>query len=123
MGTVSKQARKELVDALHERYVQGSKTERGKILNEFTKVSGSHRKHAIRVLGTQAESAERIVVAVGSGKRVYDEAVKEALIVIWETADRICGKRLKAAIPNILGAMERYGHLQLKPEIRENGAA
>jgi len=119
MGTVSKQARKELVDALHERYVQGSKTERGKILNEFTKVSGYHRKHAIRVLGTQAESAERIVVAVGSGKRVYDEAVKEALIVIWETADRICGKRLKAAIPNILGAMERYGHLQLKPEIRE----
>ena len=115
MGTVSKQARKELVDALHERYGQGSKSERGKILNEFTKVSGCHRKHAIRLLGKQAKRA----VAVVSGKRVYDEAVKEALIVIWEAADRICGKRLKAAIPNFLEAMERHGHLQLKPEIRE----
>ena len=52
------------------------------------------------------------------GKRVYDEAVKEALIVIWEAADRICGKRLKAAIPNLLEAMERHGHLKLKPEVR-----
>jgi hypothetical protein len=26
---------------------------------------------------------------------IYNEAIREALIVIWETSDRICGKRLK----------------------------
>jgi hypothetical protein len=31
-------------------------------------------------------------------ERLYAEAVKEALTVIWEAADRICGKRLKAVI-------------------------
>jgi hypothetical protein len=45
-------------------------------------------------------------------RRVYQEAVKEVLIVLWEAADRICGKRLKALLPLLVKAMERHGHLQ-----------
>ncbi len=37
----------------------------------------------------------------------------------WETADRICGKRLKEAIPTLVAAMERHGHLQLDTEVRQ----
>ena len=37
--------------------------------------------------------------SVPKGQRIYDEAVREALTVIWEASDRICGKRLKAALP------------------------
>ena len=40
------------------------------------------------------ENSER---SVHRGRRIYDEAVRQALIVVWETSDRICGKRLKAA--------------------------
>ena len=47
-----------------------------------------------------------------------DEAVREALIVIWEASDRICGKRLKALAPILVEAMERHGHLRLAPEVR-----
>jgi len=50
--------------------------------------------------------------------RVYDEAVREALIIVWEAADRICGKRLKAALPALVEAMERHGHLTLGDELR-----
>ncbi len=39
--------------------------------------------------------------------------------MIWEAADRICGKRLKAALPHLLESMERHGHLDLDPEVRE----
>jgi hypothetical protein len=42
----------------------------------------------------------------------------EGLTILWEAADRICGKRLKCAIPTLLDAMERHGHLKLDPEIR-----
>jgi hypothetical protein len=49
---------------------------------------------------------------------LYDEAVRQALIVLWEAADRICGKRLKALIPVLVETMERHGHLQLDPVIR-----
>ena len=43
--------------------------------------------------------------------RLYDEAVRQTLIILWEAADRLCGKRLKAAIPMLLDAMRRHGHL------------
>jgi hypothetical protein len=52
------------------------------------------------------------------GRRVYDEAVREALIVIWEASDRICGKRLRPLLPTLVEAMERHGHVQLVPEVR-----
>src|SRR4051812_46364891 len=51
-------------------------------------------------------------------RRLYDEAVREALIVLWEASDRVCGKRLKALAPILVEAMERHGHLQLAPEVR-----
>jgi hypothetical protein len=53
-----------------------------------------------------------------TGRQVYDEAVREALIVIWEASDRICGKRLRPLLPILLEAMGRHGHLQLVPEVR-----
>ena len=42
----------------------------------------------------------------------------EALILLWEASDRICGKRLKAMVPTLVEAMERHGHLSLAPEVR-----
>src|SRR5881394_3477310 len=96
METISRAARKEIVGAVRTRYEQASKSQKGTILTEFTAVSGYHRKHAIRLLSLQPEVRVKSVI---EGERVYDEAVKAALVLIWETADRICGKRLKAVIP------------------------
>jgi len=90
--------------------------EKGRILNEFAVVSGYHRKHAIRLLRKRMEGAPRSVVV---SRRIYDEAVKETLVVVWEAADRICGKRSKAVIPNLVEAMERHGHLKLEAEVRK----
>ena len=41
------------------------------------------------------------------------------MIVVWEAADRICGKRLKAALPHLVESMERHGHLDLDPGVRQ----
>src|SRR5271165_5552327 len=106
MKTISKAARQEIVEAVRTRYEQSSKLEKGTILSEFTAVSGYHRKHAIRLLSPPGEA--RMKIAIG-GERVYGEAVNAALILIWETVDRICGKRLKAAIPHLMTAMEKHG--------------
>jgi len=40
------------------------------------------------------------------------------LKVLWEAADRICGKRLKALIPVLVEAMERRGYLQLGAAVK-----
>lgn len=116
MNIVSKTARKEIVEAVRARYGKATKLEKGLILGEFTAVSGHHRKHAIRLLSSLMKVQVKTVMA---SRRVYDEAVKTALTIIWEAADRICGKRLKAAIPNLIRAMEKHGHLQLDPGVRK----
>ena len=51
-------------------------------------------------------------------RRIYDDAVRQALVTAWEAADRICGKRLKALLPTLLEAMDRHGHLALDAAVR-----
>ena len=115
MGHISMATRDELVVALAGRYASSSRQHRGCILDEFVAVSGFHRKHAMRLL-----RAGRSVPGVGPrpARRLYNDAVREALIVVWEAADRVCGKRLRPLVPILMEAMERHGHLQLAPEVR-----
>jgi hypothetical protein len=106
--------RDELVAAVAKRYARSSRIERGRILDEFVAVTGHHRKHAMRLL--RSGKAER--GRQGRRRRVYDAAVGEALIMLWEASDRICGKRLRPLLPVLVEAMERHGHLRLAPEVR-----
>ena len=106
--------RKELVQAVATRYRDASTGERTKILEEFLAVTGYHRKHAIRVLGLQSVGNPPPAIR----NRLYDEAVIQALIVLWEAGDRVCGKRLKVLIPILIEAMERHGHLELHAEVK-----
>ena len=112
---MSLETKRELTVAIGERYRAADRKGKRLILDEFAKVTGYHRKHAIRVLRKKAPMVERKPV----GKRVYKEAVEEALIVVWEAADRICGKRLKALMVTMVEAMERHGHLVLEATVRE----
>jgi hypothetical protein len=115
-NTISRAARKELLAAVVERYRTGSRDEKRQILSEFVAVTRYHRKHAIRVLNGQSE-VER---APRSGRpRLYDKAVQQALVVLWEASDRICGKRLKPLLPVLVSALERHGHLRLDGVVRE----
>ena len=81
-------------------------------------VGWCHRKHAVRLLGEHERSTGR---SVPRGRRIYDEAVRQALIAAWEASDRICGKRLRAALPSMVQSLERHGHLDLDldPDVRE----
>ena len=115
VGRISMATRDELVCALAGRYAASGGKERGRILDEFTAVSGLHRKHAMRLLRT-GRSGRR--TGARPERRLYNEAVREALIVLWEASDRVCGKRLRALAPILVEAMERHGHLRLAPEVR-----
>ena len=106
-------AKQELLATIRDRYRASSKREKSRILDEFIAVTGHHRKHGIRLLGQSGDDGEKLPTV--KGRRIYDEAVREAVILVWEAADRICGKRLKAALPHLVESMERHGHLDLDP--------
>jgi hypothetical protein len=48
-------ARDELVVAVGDRYILADRVERGRILDEFTILTGFHRKHAARLLRGEQE--------------------------------------------------------------------
>ena len=119
MSTISPEARRELVTAVAERYQHSTSAEKGWILDEFVALTGYHRKHAIRLL-----NGSSVTPGVRRGRRcVYDDAVTEGRIVLWEASDRMCGKRLKALLPIVVPALERHGHLSLDPRVRERPLA
>jgi hypothetical protein len=107
--------RQELLEVVRQRYHPANRNEKGAILNEFVAVTGYHRKHALRLLNSQDVSHN---TSRHPRSRIYDEAVREALVIVWETSDRICGKRLKAALRPTVDALERNSHLHLDPEVR-----
>ena len=74
---------------------------------KFTRLAGYHRKHALRVLAHEQLSERRTRMRA----RLYGEATRQALFVLWEASDRLCGKRLsRRLIPTLIAAMERHGH-------------
>jgi hypothetical protein len=82
--------RRELKEAIGQRYRTAGRWERRQILDEFTRVTGYHRKHALRVL-------HRPFVArpPRPRKRIYNEAVRQALALLWEAADGSAASGLK----------------------------
>ena len=107
--------RRDLTAAISQRYQAADRNGKKLILDEFVKLTSYHRKHAIRLLTTEGRTHQGRQV----GYRTYLEAVKEALIVLWEASDRICGKRLKSLLPSLIDAMERHGHLHLQDGVKE----
>jgi len=107
--------RGEVIRVLEQRYRTASRPEKGRILDELVAVSGLHRKHAIRLLARKRATGTDLPRHT---RRIYDEAVQSALQAIWETADRICGKRLKPILPTLLAALEGHGYLQLDRDVR-----
>lgn len=112
-GQTKQLDRNALVTALHERYQAAGRKDKTRILQEFVAISGYHRKSAIRVLNGTDVCGD--LGGNQSPRTVYDEAVREALQVLWEASDRVCSKRLKALIPVLVPALERHGHLRLDP--------
>ena len=115
MRKISTDTRHDLLQAVRERYREGLKDEKLRILDEFVAVTGYHRKHIIRLLRAPDRTGTR---TRRTRLPLYDEAVREALVVLWEASDRICGKRLKPLLPLLVSALERHGHLTLEATVR-----
>lgn len=111
---MSERAVAEYAAAVRERYRAAGKKEKGTILDEFCRVTGYHRKAAIRVLG---ERAPRRAVRRGRPPRC-GPAVVAGLRVAWEAADRPCGKRLAPFLRELVGALERHGEIAVDPVTR-----
>jgi hypothetical protein len=84
--------RRELIEAVRSWYQAGRRSEKKQLLDELIKVTGFHRKHALRLLKGSGARKPGYGLAGEPRARLYNEAVQQALIVLWEASDRLCGK-------------------------------
>ena len=105
---------REYTEAVRGRYLRASKKEKGKILDEFTQVIGCHRKAAIRLLrqGNQPRANKKR----GRPPRYIGE-VSDALRVTWEATDRLCSKRLRPFLPELVKVLRRHGETSMTAEV------
>ena len=114
---MSLKARRELHGALADRYRDAGRAEKGRILDEFTAATGYHRKYAIQLLSRHGPPLASTQVR-RPRPRKYASDIEAVLVTIWETANRICSKRLVPFLPELVEAMERGGYLDLTEEQR-----
>jgi len=100
------------------RYLRVRKKEKGIMLQEFCATTGYSPPYAAYLLRTYARrvilGAVTLVPTRPSPwprhrKHVYGLAVVEGLIWMYHLAGELCGKRLQAAMPELLRAMARHG--------------
>ena len=114
--------RRAVVQATARRYQRARKKQKGKILDEFTELTGYNRSYARTVLrgpGKKVSGGRRQLRKrrPARGKH-YDEKVLAVLRRIWIILDFICGKRLVAILPEILRRLEYLGELKCDARTR-----
>ncbi len=103
----------EYADAVRGRYLRSSKKVKTRILEEFVAATGLHRKAAIRLLNRRSRPAGQ----KRSGRpQLYTLEVAAALRVTWEAVDRLCSKRFRPFLPELVGILKEKGELSVTEE-------
>jgi hypothetical protein len=116
---MSLSTRKELLMVVKERYTGANRQDKGKILHELIATTGYSRKYVIHLLLSKKVRLTPLKLEKPSSKIKYTEAVRQALLTLWNAANQICSKRLAPFIPDLLCALERFGHISLPTDVRQ----
>ena len=113
-------ARRELLDAIRDRYACSGRIEKGVILDELVASTGYDRKHAIKLLKPPSISPSVARVARKRRRRppTYGPDVCAAFIQLWKLSRGLCPKRLVPFLPELLEALERHQEVCLPEPIR-----
>jgi len=111
---VTERARREYAEVLRARYRLADKGGRGRILDEYCRTTGCHRKAAIRRLRSERRPPGR---PPGRPPR-YGRELLPILERVWQASDYLSGKLLAAILPALLTALETHHGLQVSARLR-----
>jgi hypothetical protein len=116
------------------RYEKASKKEKKEILDEFTRLTGYHRKSAVRLLN--AKAVKQVMVYVDGkpvkvkpekkrpsnrqGKRIYTDEVIDALRLVWAFFWFKCGKILAPLMRQQMARIAQWPAFAIAEEIAES---
>ena len=108
-------ARREYAAVMRARYQQANKRERGRLLDEYCRTTGCHRKAAIRRLRRPPGPPRR-----GPGRPPQYAAPELAPILerAWLASDQLSGKLLRPILPALLTALATHQGRPIAPPVR-----
>ena len=112
---MSQRSKQELAETIWPRYLKADRARKTQILDEFVAATGYHRKHANRLLknGPRPKGGKRT-----GRKKIYRGEVVNVLEQIWEICGRICSRRLKPFLSEMVEVLERHQELRLTEETK-----
>jgi hypothetical protein len=118
------QERKRVTVIIAPRYQKAQKKHKGRILDEFTKLTGYARCYGSYVLrnhGKKVRAREDTILQGDVRKKImrrrqrtYDSKVKVNLVKIWGIMDCICGKRLAPMLKEVIPILERHREIKIE---------
>jgi hypothetical protein len=107
---MNKEAKEQYMETIRERYLRGSKKEKGVLLTEYCQNTGMDRKYVIKKLRYKVQIKKK-----GEQRKLrkeyYDSYVKAALAQAWEIFDRPCGQRLEPLLEKETDRLRLLGEL------------
>lgn len=113
---MSAHSRRELVLALRPQYLNAPLGEKTKLLDGLIKATGYDRKYAVTLLSQGISEQQQ---GKRNRPRKYDDAVVDALLIVWEAANRVCSKRLIPFVPSLVESLARFGHLDISEAVKK----
>jgi len=114
---VRQESKHEVIATLRGRYRAAGRVEKGRLSAEVVLVTGYHARYAQTLL-REGVPYRGPRLRRGGRPPTYGPEVVRALTVAAEATGWICGKRLAAALPEVIPALEREGALVLSDDLR-----
>ncbi len=112
---MTEQGRREYAAVMRSRYHLADKRERGRMLDEYCRTTGCHRKAAIRRLRAAPRKPGR---PPGRPCRYVSRELAPILERAWLASDQLSGKLLRPILPALLAALATHHGLSLTPGAR-----
>jgi hypothetical protein len=112
---VTRAALREYAAVQRERYLQATRAEKQRLLDEVVAVTHIHRKAAIRLL--RRPPRPRAAPGPGGRPRAYGPEVAAAATVLWQAAGRIGAHRLHPFVPELLDRLIQCDAVSPSPAV------
>lgn len=114
---MNKEARHQYMDTLREKYLKGSKKEKGTILDEYCRNTKLDRKYSIKKFRYKVKIKGKNGEQRKARKETYDGAVRAALATMWKMFDFPCGQRLASILKTETDRMRKLGELVCSDDV------
>lgn len=112
---MSKMSKREYLIELKKKYWNASKKQKSQLLDDFSDFANYHRKYALSLLNKPIPKKWK---RYKQRERIYNQAVIDALLILWRAADEICAERFQPFIPKLLEKLISCNEISVSTEIK-----